>query len=229
MCLTHVARRTKTCIAFVGPWWINAGEDDLFIPPKRFGLSWTVIPSSIYVFQTAKPKPAFSGIVGQSDRDTLLLIIRTHMSPGTRVMSDIWKAYDWLRLKDEGYTHLTVNHSLNFVDPDTGAHAQRNENTWWGVKWSMLRTGTSKDLFESYLQEWLWRQHYGDDPFAKTLSSISPTYMRKYRSSIVPLYALFVMWSPLYGGKKQNTQLQHMGLNWRKEIKRKKSQKTRRR
>ena len=50
MCLTHVARRTKTCIAFVGPWWIKAGEDDLFISPKRFGLSWTVIPSSIYVF-----------------------------------------------------------------------------------------------------------------------------------------------------------------------------------
>ena len=38
----------------------------------------------------AKPKPAFSGIVGQSDRDTLLLIIRTHISPGTRVMRDMW-------------------------------------------------------------------------------------------------------------------------------------------
>ena len=68
-----------------------------------------------------------------------------------------------LRLR-EGCSHLTVNHSLNFVDPDTGAHTQRTENTWWGVKRSMPRTGTSKDLFESYLQEWLWRKHYGDDP-----------------------------------------------------------------
>ena len=112
---------------------------------------------------------------------------------------DMWKAYDCQ--KDEGYTHLTVDHSLNFVDPDTDAHTQRNENTWWWVKRSMSRTGTSKDLFESYLQEWLWRQHYGGDPFAKTLSSISPTdkkyaRVRKYCSSIVPLYALFVMWSP---------------------------------
>ena len=29
-------------------------------------------------------------------------------------MNDMWKAYGCL--KDEGYTHLTVNHSLNFVD-----------------------------------------------------------------------------------------------------------------
>ena len=133
------------------------------------------------------PNQSLLSPVGQSDKDTLLLIIRTHISPGTRVMSDMWKAYDCL--KDEGYTHLTVNHSLNFVDPDTGAHTQRNENTWWVVKQSM-----SKDLFKSYLQEWLWRQHYRDDPFAKTLSSVSPTYMRNYRSSIVPMYALFVMW-----------------------------------
>ena len=80
-------------------------------------------------------------------------------------MSDTWKAYDCL--KYEGYTHLTVNYSLNFVRPYTGAHTQGIENTWWGVKRSMRRTGTSKDLFESYLQEWLWRQHYGDDPFWK--------------------------------------------------------------
>ena len=68
--------------------------------------------------------------------------------------------------------------SRDEYDQDTGAHTQHNENTWWAVKRSMPRTGTSKDLFESYLQQWLWRQHYGDDPFAKTLSSISLTYMK---------------------------------------------------
>ena len=46
--------------------------------------------------------------------------------------SNMWKAYDCL--KDKGYSNLTVNHSLNFLDPDTGVHTQHNENTWWGVK-----------------------------------------------------------------------------------------------
>ena len=29
-CLTHFAHCTKTCIVFVGPWWIKVGGDDLF-------------------------------------------------------------------------------------------------------------------------------------------------------------------------------------------------------
>ena len=91
--------------------------------------------------------------------------------------SGMWKAYDCI--KDEGYFHLTVSHSLNFVDPDTGAHTQRIENTWWGVKRSMPRTGTSKDLFESYLQEWLWRQHYGDEPFENIIKHIAVYEVRK--------------------------------------------------
>ena len=89
----------------------------------------------------------------------------------TRVMSDMWKAYDCLQ--DEGYVHLTVNHRLNFVDPDTGAHTQRIESTWWGVKRSLPHTGGSKELFEGYVHEWLWRQHYGQDPFGNTVEHTS--------------------------------------------------------
>ena len=63
----------------------------------------------------------------------------------------MWKAYECL--KDEGSSHLTVNHSLNFEDPITGGES------------NMPRTGTAKDLFKRDLQEWLWRKHYGDDPF----------------------------------------------------------------
>ena len=68
------------------------------------------------------------------------------------------------------------------------------ENTWWEVKQSLLRTGASKDLFESYLREWLWRQRHGDDPFGNIkhiADFMKYTEMRKL--FLVPLYALFVI------------------------------------
>ena len=119
-------------------------------------------------------KACFLVPVERRDKETLLPIIRAQILPGTRVMSDMWKAYDCLQ--DEGYHHLTVNHRLNFVDPDTLAHTQRIENTWWGVKRSMPRTGTSVDLFESYLQEWLWRQQNKSDPFGNIIEHIADLY-----------------------------------------------------
>ena len=77
-------------------------------------------------------KACFLVLVERRNKDTLLPITPAHILPGTRVMSNMWKAYDCLQ--DEGYVHLTVNHSLNFVDPDTGANTQGIENRWWGVK-----------------------------------------------------------------------------------------------
>ena len=66
-----------------------------------------------------------------------------------------------------------------------------------GVKRSKPRTGTSKELFESYLQEWLWRQHYGDDPFGNIIKHIADLYKVRKDAQIdpflVPLYALFMI------------------------------------
>ena len=87
----------------------------------------------------------------------------------------MWKAYDCL--KDEGYEHLRVNHSLHFVDPDTGAHTQRMESTWWAVKRGLPRTGRSKNHYDSYLAEWLWRRAYKvEEPFLKFIEHIAEIY-----------------------------------------------------
>ena len=88
----------------------------------------------------ARPKPVSLFRKGNGVK-TLLPIICTHIFSGTRVMSDMWKAYRRVP-KDEGCSHLTVNHVLNLVDPDKGARTQSIENTWRVVKRSMPRTGT---------------------------------------------------------------------------------------
>ena len=103
-------------------------------------------------------KECFVVPVNSRDKATPLPIIQDRILPGTCVMSDLWRAYDCQN--DEGFQHLTVNHSLNFVDPDTGAHTQNIEDTWWVARRSLPQTGRSRDMIENYLLEFLWRRHY---------------------------------------------------------------------
>ena len=70
----------------------------------------------------------------------LLKIIKDKIRPGTTIISDCWKSYN--TLGDEGFTHLSVNHSLTFKDPVTDAHTNKVKmlvvviETW--VWWVMI-------------------------------------------------------------------------------------------
>ena len=60
--------------------------------------------------------------------DTLMTIIRDWIEPGTTVIGDSWTAYR--DLGAQSYTHRTVNHSIQFVNPETGDHTNTVESTW---------------------------------------------------------------------------------------------------
>lgn len=88
---------------------------------------------------------------------TLMPIITANIRPGTTVLSDQWRAYNGIALLP-GYTHETVNHSLNFVDPNTGANTQRIERSWRAAKERNKRqNGTHRHMLDSYLCEFMWR------------------------------------------------------------------------
>ncbi len=62
---------------------------------------------------------------------------------------------------DPNYTHLTVNHSVSFVEPTTGVHTQNIENTWMRVKGKQKKQeGMSRTLLPTYLEEFMLRQEY---------------------------------------------------------------------
>ncbi|KYN50401.1 hypothetical protein ALC57_00038, partial [Trachymyrmex cornetzi] len=63
-------------------------------------------------------------------------------------------------LNNEGFQHLTVNHSYNFVDPDTGAHTQHIERIWREVRGNIPRYGRREDHFVRYLAEFLFKRAY---------------------------------------------------------------------
>ena len=83
------------------------------------------------------------------DAATLVSLIQRYIRPRSVIYSDEWRAYSQLR--NIGYTHQTVNHSQNFVDPGTGAHTQQVEGMWASCKRMMRQTRTM--LFSTYLPD----------------------------------------------------------------------------
>jgi transposase-like protein len=87
-----------------------------------------------WVFGGVERESGLTFLVPVKDRtaDTLMAIIRDWIEPGTTLISDCWGAYR--DIGTQGYTHQTVNHSINFVDPHTGAHTNTIESTLKHVK-----------------------------------------------------------------------------------------------
>ncbi|XP_066959376.1 uncharacterized protein [Macrobrachium rosenbergii] len=108
---------------------------------------------------------------------TLLAVIKDYIVPGTTIVSDCWRAYDCL--KDEGYVHLTVNHSMNFVDPVTGAHTNTIERRWRELRETTPRYGRRRYNFVGYLAVAYFKIHF-DDPktrlhaFVKAAAELYP-------------------------------------------------------
>ena len=97
-------------------------------------------------------KKVFLTTVPSRDKETLLEIIKTRIKPGMTLISDCWKSYNCL--SEENFKHLTVNHSLNFLDPDTGSHTQNIENLWWQIKRKLPETYTRHNQLYLHLAEY---------------------------------------------------------------------------
>lgn len=105
---------------------------------------------------------------------TLMEQIKNHIERGTTIFSDSWRAYITTEIEREGYQHLKVNHSYNFIDPTTGAHTQKIERLWGSAKWrNKKHRGTARHHLNSYLAEFMWRRkHAGKDLFVSVLTAI---------------------------------------------------------
>jgi transposase-like protein len=122
-------------------------------------------------------KRCFFATVDDRSQRTLLQIIKDNIKPGTTIISDYWKAYQCL--DQEGFEHLKVNHSLNFVDPDSGAHTNTIESTWRALKKSLPKYGTVKPLHDTYFSQYCVKKKYihgSEDPFLEFLKLIKRIY-----------------------------------------------------
>ena len=110
-------------------------------------------------------------------RETLVhRLITSFIRPGTVIYSDQFTPY--IPLNQLGYIHLSVNHSKNFVDPDSGAHTNTIEGLW-GLAKRKLKSmcGTLYQHIPSYLDEFTWFRNFaGDRAFDQLLDDIAEQF-----------------------------------------------------
>ncbi|KAG0419781.1 hypothetical protein EQH57_0404 [Dictyocoela roeselum] len=81
---------------------------------------------------------------------TLLPLIKLEIRKESEIVSDLWKSYK--NLDKHNYKHFTVNHSKNFVDPQTKRHTQKIENLWMHVKKKIHKDyGINRNMLQKHL------------------------------------------------------------------------------
>jgi hypothetical protein len=75
-------------------------------------------------------------------------------------VTDGWAGCRGIGNPGTGYTRLIVNHSENFVDPETGVHTNTIEGTWNGIKQGVAARKRTRQLLNEKLIEFIWRRKH---------------------------------------------------------------------
>ena len=96
--------------------------------------------------------------------ENLIPMIQQYILPGSIIYSDLWKAYNSIPSLPQGYSHYTVNHSTNFLNPsDPNIHTQNIESLWSSYKRKFRhQAGNNSQTYPTYFPEFLWRKRFGD-------------------------------------------------------------------
>lgn len=117
----------------------------------------------VWVFGLAQRKENNKGqkcymqIVPDREAPTLLSIVFEKCLKGSIIYSDCWSSYNKISKLNE-YQHQTVNHSYNFLDPDTGTCTNLIECLWNVSKQKFKEIkGCKRAYVQSYIDEFIWR------------------------------------------------------------------------
>ena len=77
-------------------------------------------------------------------QNTLIPLIQKWIHPGSIIHSNCWKSYN--KLSKLGYTHVTVNHSKEFMNVSSAACTNSIESDWYHAKVSMPRYGVHQGM-----------------------------------------------------------------------------------
>ncbi|XP_068211699.1 uncharacterized protein [Palaemon carinicauda] len=172
-----------------GPGHIVEVDESKF-GKRKYNIGHEVKGTWVFGGIDRETRETFFRVVKKRNAETLISALKEHVLPGTTIISDCWKGYG--KVKDHDFKHFTVNHSVNFVDPnDPTVHTNTIESQWRVLKRSLLpRFGTQKSLYESYFAEYCIRKRYIEKsvcPFRAFLQLIKRVYPLKASPLYLPI------------------------------------------
>jgi ISXO2-like transposase domain len=121
------------------------------------------------------PERKFFGVVVEKrDSDTIVNVLSRFVLAGSIVHTDCWRGYTNIE-EELGVVHLTVNHSLYYVDPQTGVHTSTIEAKWAALKRKITLRGRVKERLGLQLLEQIWRRRHESAPWAGFISALRTT------------------------------------------------------
>lgn len=148
-------------------------EIDETVITKRKYNKGRLIPAQWFVGGISRlTKKFFIVSVPNRTELTLLSVIKAYVSLNSTIYTDGWRGYKNLTL--HGYTHKTVIHQQNFVNPeDANVHTQNIENLWSVLKRFLRKKGTNRKEIVSYINEFAFKINCGIDTFNILLEMLS--------------------------------------------------------
>jgi len=130
--------------------------DESVVARRKYNIGRAVDQQWVFGIYDTRTKLGHVQLVDNRRADTLIPIIQKYVIAGTTIYSDQWAAY--AQLGNLGYTHMTVDHSRNFVDPNTGVCTNSIQAYWSRVKRNVrLHWLSRRDQLPLRIDEFLWR------------------------------------------------------------------------
>ena len=146
--------------------------DECMIVRRKYNTGRILVGQQQWIFGgiVRGTNEVFIEFVPDRKRDTLFEVLRRRVKNNSLIISDSWRGYLNMEtlLNDKNFTHLQVNHSENFVNPDNGAHTQSIEGLWSVMKRKLRKHGTNRGNTESTfekIQEDLYKKKFENDLF----------------------------------------------------------------
>jgi transposase-like protein len=119
-------------------------------------------------------RKVFAEVVENRTESTIVEVLQRHVARGSTIWTDCFSSYKNLS-RIFNIVHQTVNHSVEFVDRESGVNTNTVEGTNYALKNFVPPRNRTITHLENHLNEFVWRRKHGLCLWESFLSCLKST------------------------------------------------------